>query len=177
MLVYCMCPLVTAVLNDLGSYEGFSAVLDKVVKFGFPYFIGRLYFNTTEGMRDLAVGVFIGGLIYVPLCLYEVRMSPTLHSDLYGFRASSMEKAMRYGGYRPIGFMWTYLALVMWMTVTTVIGFWLWRGARIRRLCGRLAVRDGARCGRRYRPRDVPRLRCLGERLGDLPQRNQLRFT
>lgn len=63
-------------------------------------------------------------------------MSPQLHNTVYGFRTRSFSMAARYGGYRPVVFMWTYLALAHWMTMATVVGFWLWRGARLRRLWG-----------------------------------------
>ena len=42
MLVWCMCPFVSSVTNDLGWYDGFSASLGQTVTWGFPYFLGRI---------------------------------------------------------------------------------------------------------------------------------------
>ena len=136
VIVLALSPFATAISNGLGVYEGLSAALEKVVRFCFPYLIGRCYLDSVEAFRELAIAVFVGGVLYVPICVWEARMSPTLHSDIYGFRASSMAKGIRYGGFRPLGFMWTYLALVAWMSISFTIGFWLWRTKTVRKLMG-----------------------------------------
>ncbi|HEY6878530.1 MAG TPA: hypothetical protein VI299_10955, partial [Polyangiales bacterium] len=46
------------------------------------------------------------GLIYGVLILIEVRMSPQLHTWIYGFPAfDDFAQSMRWGGYRPVVFM------------------------------------------------------------------------
>jgi hypothetical protein len=46
------------------------------------------------------------GLIYALLILFEVRMSPQLHTWVYGFPAfDDFGQSMRWGGYRPVVFM------------------------------------------------------------------------
>ena len=47
--------------------------------------MGRAYFGDVKGLRELATVLFIGGLIYIPLYLYEIRLSPQLHNTIYGF--------------------------------------------------------------------------------------------
>jgi len=126
MVVWCLVPFASSVSNGLGAYDGVSGVVGATITWGIPYFIGRLYFNDLEGLRELAIGIFIGGLIYVPLCLYEIRMSPQLHRMVYGFHARGWG-GTRFGGYRPAVFMDTGLALGMWMTAASLIGIWLWR--------------------------------------------------
>ena len=136
VLLFCASPLVTSPLNGLGLYDGASAALSHVITWGVPYSVGRLYFNDLEGLRDLAIGIFIGGLIYVPLCLWEIRMSPDLHKVLYGFRVRNFQQSVRYGGYRPVVFMWTYIPVVHWLSMSAVVGLWLWIGGRARRFVG-----------------------------------------
>ena len=63
----------SAVTNGLGAWDGMSAVLEQFTLFGIPYYIGRVYFNDWEGFRELGVAIFLGGVIYVPLCLFEIR--------------------------------------------------------------------------------------------------------
>ena len=136
MLIFCLSPMASSIDNGLGTYDGFSCVLSHLMKWGMPYFIGRVYFNSYEGMCDLAMAIFVGGLIYIPLCLYEIRMSPRLHKSLYGFRTRSPHLGFRDGGYRPMVFLWSFVPVAHWMSVTTAAGYWLWRGARLRLLWG-----------------------------------------
>ncbi len=134
MAVWFLVPLASSITNGLGLYDGVSGVFGAVVLWGLPYFIGRLYFNNLEGLRELAVGVFIGGLIYIPLCLYEIRMSPQLHTLLYGFHQHSFAQTIRFGGWRPTVFMQHGLAVGMWMTAASLIGVWLWSSGSARRI-------------------------------------------
>jgi hypothetical protein len=99
-----------------------------------PYVIGRVYFSDLEGMRDLAVGMFIGGLIYVPLCLLEVRISPQLHLLVYGYNQHSFWQNVRDGSFRPMVFMQHGLMVAMWMSMTGLIGVWLWQSKTIRKV-------------------------------------------
>lgn len=136
MLVWCLVPFATSLANDLGAYDGASMTLRQGLTWGVPYLIGRLYFADPEGIRVLAVGIFVGGLLYVPLCLYEIRMSPQLHRTVYGYHQHSFESAIRFGGFRPTVFMQHGLAVGMWMTTTTLVGVWLWSSGAVRRLGG-----------------------------------------
>jgi hypothetical protein len=92
-----------------------------------PYLIGRVYFTDLEGLRELAIGMLIGGLIYVPFCLVEMRLSPQFHVWVYGFRQHAFAQTMRDGGYRPMVFMQHGLMVAMWMSMTGLIGLVLWR--------------------------------------------------
>ncbi len=131
--ILCLVPVTSSLANGLGIYDGLSSVLQYLVHWGLVYFIGRLYFSDLEGLRELTVALFIGGLIYVPLCLYEVRMSPQLHRIVYGYHQHSMAQHMRFGGWRPKVFMDHGLMVGMWMTSATLCGLWLWwTGARRR---------------------------------------------
>jgi O-antigen ligase len=136
ILTYCAAPFFSSVTNGLGAYDGASAVLEHMVYWGLPYFVGRVYLNDFEGLRELAVAVFYGGLLYVPLCLYEIRMSPQLHIMVYGFHQHSFAQTIRMGGWRPTVFMQHGLMVGMWMTTASLIGVWLWVSGAVRRVWG-----------------------------------------
>ena len=85
MLLWCFHGILSAVGNGLGLYEGLSGVLRQLLFWGLPYFIGRLYFCDAKGLRLFTSAMVIGGLLYVPLCLWEIRMSPRLLGDIYGY--------------------------------------------------------------------------------------------
>src|SRR3954454_21379896 len=79
MFVFCCSPFFTSVLNHIdgsGVYDGTSQLVTQFVTWGLPYLIGRVYFNDLDGLRELAIGMLIGGLIYVPFCIIEMRLSP-----------------------------------------------------------------------------------------------------
>ena len=125
MLLWCLCPIVSSLSNDLGIYDGLSTSLSSIITWGLPYIVGRMYFNTLNGLRELAIGIFIGGLIYVPFCLFEIRMSPQLHHMVYGFHQHDFAQTIRFGGYRPTVFMQHGLAVSLWMTIAFLVGIWL----------------------------------------------------
>lgn len=133
MLFWCFfCPLASSLSNQLGFYDGLAGAWESTINWGIPYLAGRIYFDNSDKLRDLCIGLIIGGLIYLPLCLYEIRMSPQLNNMIYGFFPHSFMQHMRYGGYRPIIFMQHGLMVALWMAVTTTVAFWFWRSREIK---------------------------------------------
>lgn len=136
ILSWCLVPFASSLTNGLGYYDGVSAVLRQTIDFGLPYLIGRAYFGDAEGLRDLAVGILIGGLIYIPLCGFEILMSPQLHRIVYGYHAAPFAQSRRFGGFRPVVFMRHGLEVGMWMTAASMLGYWLWACGTTRKVLG-----------------------------------------
>ncbi len=132
MLVWCLCPFATNASENIEVYDSLSWSVNQVITWGMPYFIGRVYFTDAEAVRELAIGFFIGGLVYIPICLFEIRMSPQLSKWLYGFDAGF--SGQRLGGWRPTGLMASGLMLGMWMTATSLCAVWLWYTGSLKRL-------------------------------------------
>ncbi len=140
MFVWVLSPFISSITNGLGVYDGLSAVVENVLAWGIPYWLGRIYFFEADALRDLAGGIFIGGLVYVPLCWLEILFGPQLHLLVYGSSLGDIEQAFRFGGWRPIVFMKHGLMTALWMTTASVCGSILffsnglvrwerWRGA------------------------------------------------
>ena len=136
MLIWCLCPIASSLSNNLGLYDGMAGVWGNMTLWGIPYLAGRIYIDTSDKLRDLCLALVIGGLIYLPLCLYEIRMSPQLNNIVYGFFPHSWLQHVRYGGFRPIVFMQHGLMVTLWMAATTTVIFWLWRAKVITHLKG-----------------------------------------
>ena len=134
MIIWCLCPIATSVTNQLGLYDGLSSSMVTILTCGIPYIAGRIYFNNPKTLNDISLAIIFGGLLYVPLCLFEIRMSPQLSNIFYGFFPHSFLQHFRYGGYRPIVFMQHGLAVSLWMAVSSVLAFWLWRSGDIKYL-------------------------------------------
>jgi hypothetical protein len=136
MIIWCLCPILSSLTNDLGIYDGISESLAQTVTWGFPYFIGRIYFNNLESLKEFAIGIFIGGLIYMPLCWFEIRFSPQLHKIFYGYYQRAFVQTMRYGGFRPMVFMEHGLMVGIWMISSTLIGLWIWVSGILKKVKG-----------------------------------------
>ena len=131
MLFWCLCPIASQTVNGLSPI---SPTTQQIITWGVPYFLGRIYFNDLAGLRQLAIGIFAGGMVYIPLCLLEMRIAPTLHLRLYGFHArADFGQTMRYGGYRPTVFLEHGLWVGMWMMAATLVGLALWRTGVIKK--------------------------------------------
>jgi len=135
----CLVPLASSLANaeptnQLGLYDGISESFGKFITWGLPYLIGRMYFTDVAGMRDLAIGVFLGGFIYIPVVWWEMRMSPSLHNEIFGYHPATFRMQRRYGGYRAMGFMPGGLSVGMWMTVCALTGFWIWSTGMVKRI-------------------------------------------
>jgi len=127
VLVLCLAPFATAMSNGLGLKEALSSTLDACLLWGAPYALGRVYLGQPRAIRSYAIALVAAACVYAPLCLWEIRMSPQLQMDIYGFRPWSFDQAFRAGGFRPSVFMQHGLAVGMFMAVGTLIAFWLWR--------------------------------------------------
>lgn len=134
MILFCACPFFSSLSNDLGPYDGLSASFRQSVAWLFPYLIGRLYLTDLAAMREMAMGMVIGGLLLLPLVLYEIRMSPVLMSMVYG--VGNWEGAYRFGGYRPRVFFAAGLELGLWMSAVTLIAWWMWRSRAMKQIAG-----------------------------------------
>jgi hypothetical protein len=95
------------------------------------YWAGRYYFTDQDALKDVVKAFLYGGTFYMLLSAYEIRMSPQLSREIYGFFPHVWVQHIRYGGYRPIVFMQHGLMVALWMAATTTVAFWLWRSREI----------------------------------------------
>jgi hypothetical protein len=135
IIVLCLSPLFSSISNGLGVYDGISGVIGNIVQYGIPYFLGRIFLNHEKGLYYLTKTILVGALLYLPLCLYEIRMSPQLHQIIYGYPGiRQFSQGIRYGGYRPNVFMRHGLSVGVWMMAGTLIAFWLWQSGILKKM-------------------------------------------
>lgn len=132
VVMLCTAPMMSSITNGLGAYDGFANTVARLFLWGFPYLFGRMYFASRAGVLDLVKVIAWGGILYMPLCLWELKMSPQLHRQVYGFyaHASGFTQVMRFGGWRPTVFQHHGLMLGMWMAMSTVCAYALSRTGR-----------------------------------------------
>jgi hypothetical protein len=138
IFLWMFAPSLSSLTNDLGWYDAGSVGLRNALTWFLPYWIGRAFVRDAKAFQELAVALMLGGLIYLPFCLFEVRMSPQLHNAVYGFHQNQFWRNIRFDGFRPTVFMESGLMVGMWMATAALTAFWL-RMSGQRRL-GRLSL-------------------------------------
>jgi hypothetical protein len=141
VIVLCLSPTATSLANGLGIMDGISSSLNMLFTWGLAYWIGRAYFTDWTAIRELVVGIIIGGLVYLPLCWWESRMSPMLALQVYGqgtasFRSDNYMFGVHLFGFRPNVFLSNGLTVTMYMGVCTILAFWAWQTGSPARLRG-----------------------------------------
>jgi hypothetical protein len=112
-------------LPAMSFRDGLAMAMTDLLTVGFPFFLGRVVMRgSREGKRLLSAFV-VGGLIYSFLILLEVRLSPQLHTWIYGYAArdDDFSQVVRWGGYRPVVFMPHGLAVAVFMCCTVLAAF------------------------------------------------------
>jgi hypothetical protein len=96
--------------------------------------LGRIYFSDEGSLLLAAKACVIGGICYVPICLFEICAGPQLYAFFYGYQPFRWVGAARYVGFRPIGFLEDGNQLGIWMAAATLLVVFLF----LHRLTGRI---------------------------------------
>ena len=139
IIVFCISDIFTSLSNDLGIYDGIVQSLQNIFRWGIPYFIGRIYFNDLKYLKEYAIIIIQAGILYVPLCLWEIRMSPFLHQIVYGYfgHPSGLTQQIRsFGLWRPMVFTGHGLVCSLFMFFVFFLAFWVWQSKAIDKIWG-----------------------------------------
>jgi hypothetical protein len=116
-----------AVLPGLGAYDAGSAVIFQVITL-IPFFLGRRFLCGRTDTEEILRVLIIAGLIYSLPALFEIRLSPQLHTWIYGyFPHEQFIQQMRDGGFRPVVFMGHGLLVSFFFCITAVAAAAFWR--------------------------------------------------
>lgn len=109
-------------------YDAFSLAAREIFSIGIPFILGRALYRRPADLHPLLSVLVLAGLGYSVLVLWEVRMSPNLHSMIYGVAPhSDFSQTFRWGGWRPQVFVGHGLFLSMLMLHTALAAFGLWK--------------------------------------------------
>jgi hypothetical protein len=120
-------PAISTLINGSGAEVAFAEFRASFLVWTAPYFVGRVYLSDFWGVRLVTMAIAVGGLLYIPLCWLEIRISPTLHYRIFGFQQHEFAQTVRFGGYRPMVFLQHGLAVGLWMVSASLCLYWLWR--------------------------------------------------
>jgi len=113
-------------LKGLTSSDFRSTIIVTFVQLA-PFLIGRQFFRSYADQLLMFRFLVIGGLIYSIPMLYEIRMTPQLHTMFYGYFPHSFLQQARDGGFRPVVFMGHGLAVAFFMACSVLSASSLWK--------------------------------------------------
>lgn len=99
----------------LTFYDAFALSIKDTLSVYLPFFLGRAMLRSRQDLVMFSRALVNAGLIYSVLALIEIRLSPQLHKWLYGYYQMDFSMTLRFGGYRPMIFMATGIAVGMFM--------------------------------------------------------------
>lgn len=117
--------LAAATLKD-GLFVGVSEFFPGLL----ALYLGYALTRDAGDVERVLLALAIGGLIYCPFAIVEMRMSPQFHQWVYGYNTGQFIQGIRWGGYRPKVFMPHGLALGRFFVATTVALFVLGKTRR-----------------------------------------------
>lgn len=144
VVVFVLCPLATVVTNPEPVFWGRIGLPGLRIRDGLgvianqcllivPFLLARSYLHRAEDHRDILLALFIGGLVYSLPMLVEIRLSPQLNIWIYGFFQHNFDQMIRFGGFRPIVFLYHGIWVAFFAMTAVVAGMALARGMPSRR--------------------------------------------
>ena len=118
--------LSVSTLPGMTFYDAVSMLAEQIIKL-IPFLIGYSLLKTESDLRNILKALVLAALAYSILILWEVRMSPQLHTQLYGFFPHSFSQQVRAGGYRASVFLGHGLLVSIFVAMATVAAVGLWR--------------------------------------------------
>jgi hypothetical protein len=113
------------------GYDGLSQAVRDVVQVWVPLILGRALIRSRRDLHDVLVIMVVGGLVYSLPIFYELRMSPMLHFNVYGyFPRDDWSQNLRLGGYRPTVFMGHGLVVGFFMFLSTTAAITLHKAGK-----------------------------------------------
>ena len=94
-----------------------------------PFLLARKYLAHPDAQAILLAGLVMAGILYSLPALYEVRMSPQLSRDIYGYFPHDWVQHIRAGGFRPVVFLHHGLWLAIFFCASFLAAMSLWRSS------------------------------------------------
>ncbi len=113
-------------IQGMSLYDSISVIMRQYILL-LPFIIATQIVKSENDLLKLTKLFVISGLIYSLIILWEVKMSPQLHTDIYGFFPHSFIQQVRYDGYRPMGFLGHGLVVGIYMMVCFALTCALWK--------------------------------------------------
>ena len=118
--------LSVSVLPGMTFYDGIALSVRQMIEL-IPFIIAYSAFKTEADIREILKALVLAALAYSVLIMWEVRMSPQLHTQIYGFFPHSFVQQMRAGGFRAVVFLGHGLIVAIFVAMALIAAIGLWR--------------------------------------------------
>lgn len=138
LFLFVFSPMGTTLLNMDAVYWGEFFIQPMTVKDGIglviqqmlliiPFLLARRFLYRAEDQRDLLFAFMIGGLLYSIPMLIEIRLSPQMNMWIYGYYQHDFVQTIRFGGYRPMVFLYHGIWAAFFLLMAILSAFALWK--------------------------------------------------
>jgi len=101
-----------------------------------PLLLARNFLRKDTDQRDLLLALFAGGMVYSLFMLVEIRLSPQINVWVYGYFQHLFDQMIRFGGFRPIVFLYHGLWVAFFALTAVLAAVALARASHGPRLVG-----------------------------------------
>ncbi|SEA13975.1 hypothetical protein [Microbulbifer marinus] len=133
-----LAPLLSVLANPLPMFDGaqekpglslYDALADTMATYlkTLPLLLGLSLVKSTEDIAKLLKLMVYAVILYSPLILLEIRISPQLHTWIYGFFPHQFSQQIRFDGFRPVVFLGHGLLVAIFVAVSLCATAILWR--------------------------------------------------
>ena len=138
ILTFVFSPVMTVLTNEepiffgqvglpgLAAKDAVALILQQFLLI-LPFLLARQFLASGGAQRELMMALLIGGLVYSVLMLIEIRLSPQLNLWVYGYYQHLFGQSIRFGGYRPVVFLYHGLWVAFFCMTSVVAAYALWR--------------------------------------------------
>ncbi len=113
-------------LPALGLKDAIALIVQQFLLI-VPFLLARQFLASGGAQREMLLALVAGGLVYSLLMLIEVRLSPQLNNWIYGYYQHIFGQSVRFGGYRPVVFLYHGLWVAFFCMTAVVAAYALWR--------------------------------------------------
>ncbi|WP_341632042.1 hypothetical protein [Sphingomonas agri] len=99
--------------------DGIKLSLHNIIAL-LPFFIGMRFLSSESGRALLLRSLPAAALVYSLPMLFEIRMSPQLHTWVYGYFPHSFGQQIRDGGFRPVVFLGHGLEVAFFASIAVI---------------------------------------------------------
>lgn len=104
-----------------------STEFSVFARFYVPFILAYNFLRTPESHETFVKWVVVAGLLYTIPMLWEIRMSPQLHTKIYGFFPHEFKQQIRQGGFRPVVFLGHGLEVAMFIVMAAIGAICMWK--------------------------------------------------
>ena len=138
ILTFVFSPVMTVLTNEepiffgqvglpgLAAKDAVALILQQFLLI-LPFLLARQFLASGGAQRELMMALLIGGLVYSVLMLIEMRLSPQLNLWVYGYYQHLFGQSIRFGGYRPVVFLYHGFWVAFFCMTSVVAAYALWR--------------------------------------------------